>query len=130
MRMVETSMRGLPTISFETIKVCEGCLYGKMSHKSFSPGSTNTTEPLQLIHFDLCGPFSIPSMSNEKYFITFIDNTTRFTIFSFLKHKAQAFPIFLAFKSLGENQTNHTIKVIHSDNGGEFTSEEWEKFCQ
>ena len=54
----QNSVRGLPIVSFETIKVCEGCLYGKMSHKSFSPSSTNTTEPLQLVHSDLCGPFS------------------------------------------------------------------------
>ena len=117
----------MPTISFKTIKVCEGCLYEKMSHKSFSPSSTNTTDPLQLIHSDLCGSFSIPSMSGAKYFITFIDNTTRFTVVSFLKHKSQAFS---AFKSLAENQMNHKIKVIRSDNGGEFTSEEWETFCQ
>ena len=107
----QKSVRGLPTVSFETIKVCEGCLYGKMSHKSFSPSNTNTTEPLQLVHSDLCGPFSIPSMSGAKYFITFIDNTTRFTVVSFLKHKAQAFSAFSAFKSLAENQTNHKIKV-------------------
>ena len=123
----QNSVRGLPTVSFETIKVCEGCLYGKMSHKSFSASSTNTTEPLQLVHSDLCGPFSIPSMSGATYFITFIDNTTRFTVVSFLKHKAQAFS---AFKSLAKNQTNHKIKVIRSDNGWEFTSEEWETFCQ
>ena len=69
-------------------------------------------------------------MSGAKYFITFIDNTTKFTVVSFLKHKSQAFSAFSAFKSLAENQTNHKIKVIHSDNGREFTSEEWEKFCQ
>ena len=126
----QNSVRGLPTVSFETIKVCEGCLYRKISHKSFSPSSTNITKPLQLVHSDLCGPFSIPSMSGAKYFITFIDNTTRFTVVSFVKQKAQAFSAFSAFKSLAENQTNHKIKVKHSDNGGEFTSEEWETFCQ
>ena len=66
-------------------------------------------------------------MPGAKYFITFVDNTTRFTVVSFLKHKAQAFS---AFKSLAENQTNHKIKVIRSDNGGECTSKEWETFCQ
>ena len=60
-------------------------------------------------------------MFGAKSFITFIDNTTRFTIAGFLKHKAQSFS---TFKSLAENQTNDTIKVICSDNGGEFTSEE------
>ena len=78
----QKSIRGLPTVSFETIKVCEGCLYRKISHKSFSPSSTNITKPLQLVHSDLCGPFSIPSMSGATYFITFIDNTTRFTVLS------------------------------------------------
>ena len=71
----QKSIRGLPTVSFETITVCEGCLYEKMC-------STNTNEPLQLEHFDLCCPFSIPSMSGATYFITFIDNTTRFTVLS------------------------------------------------
>ena len=69
----------LAIVSSETIKICEGRLYGKMSHKSLSQSYTST-------------------MFCAKYFITFIENTTRFTIVSFLKHNGQAFSSFSAFK--------------------------------
>ena len=37
---------------------------------------------------------------------------------------------FKAFKALVENQINHKIKFLRSDNGGEFTSNEFNKFCE
>ena len=37
---------------------------------------------------------------------------------------------FKAFKALVENQTNHKIKCIRSYNGGEFTSNEFNEFCE
>ena len=40
----------------------------------------------------------------------------------FLKAKSEAFIKFKAFKALVENQANHKIKFLRSDNGGEFTS--------
>ena len=36
---------------------------------------TGQKEPLELIHSDVCGKMSIPSLSGALYFVTFIDDT-------------------------------------------------------
>ena len=40
------------------------------------------------------------------------------------------FSKFKEFKALVENQTNKKIKVLRTDNGGEFCSREFEQFCK
>ena len=50
-----------------------------------------------------------------------------FTIVNFLKWKSKAFVAFCKYKQLVENKTSRTIKV-RRDNGGEYVSQEWEKF--
>ena len=55
-----------------------------------------------------------------------IDDYTRMTWVSFLKNKSEAFEKFITFKGLVESETDLKIKFLRSDNGGEFTSNEFE----
>ena len=55
------------------------------------------------------------------YFTTFIDDYSRKTWIYFLKKKDEVFSKFKEFKALVENSTNRKIKVLRSDNGGEYT---------
>ena len=63
-----------------------------------------------------------------RFFISFIDYTTKFRVVRFLKQKNNTSAIFCKYKQLVENQTSRTIKKVRSDNGGEYISQEWEKF--
>lgn len=72
----------------------------------------------------------VPSISNSKYLITFIDDLSHMTFLYFLKQKSEAFEKFKEFKKFVENQTRRHIKVLRSDNCGEYTSTEFKKFCQ
>ena len=59
---------------------CEGCALGKMYRKPFPKKSQHrSTQPLELIHSDICGPMSVNSMGGSRYLITFIDDYSRFT---------------------------------------------------
>lgn len=49
---------------------------------------------------------------------------------SFLRNKYEAFGIFKVFKKVIENKMEMRIKYLRSDNGGEFTSREFEKFLE
>ena len=52
------------------------------------------------------------------------------TLVAFLKEKSEAFMKFKAFKSLVENESNIKIKFLRSNNGGKYTSNEFNDFCE
>ena len=57
------------------LSFCKGCVEGKMHRKPFKPlGEICSTQKLQLIHSDVCGPMSMESIGGQKYFVTFIDD--------------------------------------------------------
>ena len=47
-----------------------------------------------------------------------------------MKAKSEVFEKFKEFKALIENISDKKIKILHSDNGGEYTSKEFEAFCK
>jgi len=76
------------------------------------------------------GPVPVPSLGKSLYYVSFIDDFSRRTWVYFLRHKSEVFSKFKEFKALVENQTNKKIKVLRTDNGGEFCSREFEQFCK
>ncbi|KAJ4807357.1 polyprotein [Rhynchospora pubera] len=122
-------VHGIPMI--HDIKFCEGCVYGKHSRSSFPKHPGRKTEGiLDLVHTDLCGPMRTTSFGGSKYFLLFTDDFSRMSWIYFLKNKSDTFSLFKKFKVLVEKQTGKYIKVLRSDNGGEFTSREFTEFCE
>ena len=64
-------------------------------------------------------------LSGYVYYVSFIDDFSRKTWIYFLKNKDEVFSKFKEFKALFENHTEKKIKPFQSDNGGEFTSNEF-----
>lgn len=56
---------------------CETCIMGKQSRKSFQLEGRRATEPLELVHSDVCGPMSEKSSGGGRYFVTFLDDYSR-----------------------------------------------------
>ncbi|KZV18661.1 hypothetical protein F511_40615 [Dorcoceras hygrometricum] len=91
---------GLPRIDVDGA-VCEGCIYGKQSKRSFPVGqSWRATEPLELVHADLCGPMRTETLGGSKYFLLFVDDYSKMSWVYFLKFKSEAFGQFVKFKAL------------------------------
>ncbi|XP_063372553.1 uncharacterized protein LOC134660703 [Cydia amplana] len=98
---------------------CEACLKGKMATKPFPKASSSrTTQPLQLIHSDVCGPLPEASWGGARYLVTFTDDFTRKTFGYLMKNKSQVMSHFVQFKALVEKQLNLPIKCLRSDNDG------------
>ena len=97
---------------------------------SFPSGGKRAKHILELVHSDVFGPLSVPSLGKFVYYVSFIDEFSRNTWIYFLKKKSEVFDRFKEFKALVENQTEKKIKVLMTDNGGEFCSKEFEEFCK
>nr|GEW19099.1 zinc finger, CCHC-type [Tanacetum cinerariifolium] len=75
-RMQDMSKDGLiPTIDMDTEK-CKTCMLTKITKKPFR-NVKRKTKVLELIHSDFCDMHATPSIGNEKYFVTFIDDASR-----------------------------------------------------
>ena len=109
---------------------CENCVYGKQNRVSFPSGAKRANKILELVHSDVFGPVSVPSLGKSVYYVSFIDDFSRNTWIYFLRKKSEVFDKFKEFKALVENQTEKKIKVLRTDNGGEFCSKEFEEFCK
>jgi len=69
-------------------------------------------------------------IGGNKYFITFIDDSSKFCSVSLLKSKDECLNKFILYKTEMENQLGKKIKVFKSDRGGEYESAEFTKFCE
>jgi hypothetical protein len=115
------------TLDFD---LCEHCIYGKQNRVRFPSGATRAKGILELIHSDVFGPVPVPSLGKSVYYVSFIDDFSRNTWIYFLRKKSKVFDKFKEFKALVENQTENKIKVLRTDNGGEFYRNEFEEFCK
>jgi transposase InsO family protein len=110
--------------------LCEHCIYGKHNRAIFSSGSTREKGILELMHIDVFGPVPVPSLGKSIYYVSFIDDFSRNTWIYFLRNKSNLFDKFKEFRALVENQTEKKIKVLRTDNGGEFYRNEFKEFCK
>ena len=114
---------------------CEGCVLEKMTRTSFPKKSMNrATKLLEIVHTDLCGPMQVPSHGGSRYVLTFTDDYSRYTTVYFLRNKSDTLFKFKEYVGLMQNHTGHkvqnlNIKTLRSDNGGEYTSNNFDKFC-
>ena len=105
----------------------ENCVYGKQNRVSYPSGGKREKHIIELVHSDVFGPMKVPSLGKSMYYVSFIDDFSRNTWIYFLKKKSKVFDKFKEFKALVENQTENKIKVLRTDNGGEFCNKEFEE---
>lgn len=113
-----------------SLRNCEACQKGKQSRQPFKSSGTKSSDILELVHSDLCGPMENASIGGAKYFLTFIDDFTRKYFVYFLRLKSDVLATFKDFKQLVENQTGKKIKILRTDNGTEYCGNDFQTFCR
>ncbi|GJR77919.1 retrovirus-related pol polyprotein from transposon TNT 1-94 [Tanacetum coccineum] len=125
-RMINLGM--LPKCSKDKISKCEICVESKFtshSHKSVE----KSNDILGLIHTDLCDFKATPSKGGKNYYITFIDDYSKFYYVYLINTKDEALNMFKTYKAEVKNQPDKKIKILRSDKGGEYESNDFSKFC-
>jgi len=87
----------------------------------------NKKKCFDLIHVDIWGPYSIPSIHGHKYFLTVVDDYSMYTWIFLFKHKSEVVKALENFVVFVQTQFETAIKII-SDNGTEFFMTNF--FCQ
>ena len=114
---------------------CENCIATKMTKIPFNSSTRRATKILELVHTDISGPMRTPAaISGHKYAINFIDDYSRLIKVYTLEKKSDALKALQRFiAEVGQPQEMSLeikkIGAIRSDNGGEYTSKQFEQFC-
>jgi len=118
MRHISDNVEGAEKICFPNKKhIC--C--------SFPENPKCSSETLGLIHSDL---LELPTLSYSKYkwVITFLDDYSFYCRVAFLCKKSDAVEAIKAVFQLWSNTTSHSVKHLHTDNGGEYMTSELQSF--
>ena len=129
------------------LNTCKGCIMGK-AHRSQIPKSSSnkSTRLLELVHSDVNGPIETPSLGGSIYFVTFIDDYSRWTVLYTMKRKSDTFECFKKYHAYAERHTGSKIasinvarrvektkeqlKALRTDNGGEYISLKFKEYLE
>nr|CAI44606.1 P0650D04.10 [Oryza sativa Japonica Group] len=109
---------------------CHSCVQSKQPRKPHKAAEERNLAPLELLHSDLCEMNGVLTKGEKRYFMTLIDDATRFCYVYLLKTKDEALDYFKIYKAEVENQLDRKIKRLRSDRDGEFFSNEFDLFCE
>ncbi|KAJ9556184.1 hypothetical protein OSB04_010798 [Centaurea solstitialis] len=126
-KRVELLLKGgfLGTFDFKPFDNCESCLSGKMTKEPFNKDNERASDLLEIVHTDVCGPFSHEARGGYRYFITFTDDFSRYGYVYLMRHKSESFEKFREYQNEVQNQLDRKIKFLRSDRGGEYLSQEF-----
>lgn len=117
----------LPTFASRT---CVPCVQGKRHRTPFQAATTKASKPLERIHTDLQGPMPAESFTGRRYMMTIWDEATPYHWSFAITHKSDAFATYKTCEVKAERQLGAKVRSIRSDNGGEFTSNEFRAYLQ
>ena len=119
-------VRGIqvPSEEFKRAKqsACDTCELAKFRRPSFPDQGTRATTPLEIIHTDVWGPASTDAYNGSKYYVSYIDDYSGYSIVKPLHAKSDVCQTTMDVILLLENQTSLKVKVLRSDRGGEYYS--------
>ena len=95
-RLGHPSIQTLKSVDFlqynkdmDAINTCHVCPLAKQTRLSFPVSETRATKCFDLVHLDLWGPYKIPTFDKEHYFLTIVDDCSRYTWIHLLQLKSE-----------------------------------------
>ncbi|KAK1686029.1 hypothetical protein QYE76_046877 [Lolium multiflorum] len=123
-----SSLSLIPNFTIAKGSKCHSCVQSKQPRKPHKAAEERNLAPLELIHSDLCEMNGVKG--GKRYFMTLIDDATRFCYVYLLRTKDEALDYFKIYKAEVENQLERKIKRLRSDRGGEYFPKIFDEFCE
>ena len=114
----------------ELSDICDHCLAGKQHRDPFPHLSEHrSTVLLGRIHSDVHGPLP-KTPYGYRYWLTLIDDMSRYKRVYLLKKKSEVFLRFKEFVAEAERELGKKVKELRDDKGGEYMSTEFIQYCK
>ena len=120
----------IPNMNTKNCSKCPVCVEEKFTKKPFKSTTTRKTDLLELVHSDLADVKNTMGKGGKKWYITFVDDYSRYSKIYLLKSKDEAEEMFFKYKAKVENQLDRKIKRLRSGRGGEYDTNSLTAFCE
>jgi transposase InsO family protein len=122
-------VHGLPHIE-HVHQLCADCITTKLKRSLFPLQAKRREEGLlDLVHGDLCGPITLATPGDKQYFLLLVDDKSRYMWAVLLAVKSDTLAAIKKFQAKVEVETGRRLRVLRTDNRGEFTSVAFEEYC-
>ncbi|XP_049378187.1 uncharacterized protein LOC125842960 [Solanum stenotomum] len=103
-----------------TLKQCSICPQARQTRVPFPISNSKADANFDLVHMDVWGPYKMPTHNGKRYFLTLVDDNSRWTWVFLIALKSDVIVALKQFLSMIKTQFGRIVKVFRSDNGGEF----------
>ncbi|CAI7870388.1 unnamed protein product [Closterium sp. NIES-54] len=127
--------RSLPPLPPGPAPTCVPCVEGRQHAVPYSSEFPPTEAPLQTLHKDVWGPARVHGQGHERYFLLVVDDYSRYTTVFPLRHKGEVTGVLIDWIRAARRQLSESfgsdlpVLRLHSDRGGEFSSDLLRAFC-
>ncbi|CAI7914332.1 unnamed protein product [Closterium sp. NIES-54] len=125
----------LPPLPPSPTPPCLPCVEGRQRAAPHSSSFPPTKAPLQTLHLDVWGPARVRGQGHERYFLLVVDDYTSYTTVFPLRTKGEVPDVLIPWIRATRLQlrerfrTEFPVLRLHSDRGGEFSSDLLAAFC-
>ncbi|CAI7898353.1 unnamed protein product [Closterium sp. NIES-54] len=127
--------RSLPPLPPGPAPTCVPCVEGRQRAAPHSSTFPPTEAPLKTLHMDVWGPARVRGQGHERYFLLVVDDYSRYTTVFPLRSKGEVPEVLIDWIRGTRRQVRESfgsdlpILRLHSDRGGEFSSDLLRAFC-
>jgi transposase InsO family protein len=109
---------------------CDVCVLTKQRRLPFPQQSSfRAKQRIELVHGDLCGLATPATPGGRRYFLLLIDDLSRYMWVVVLGSKGEAANAIRRAQAAAEAECGRKLRVLRTDNGGEFTATEFTSYC-
>ncbi|GJR47307.1 gag-pol polyprotein [Tanacetum coccineum] len=119
----------LPGLTKVSLPFSEHCVISKQHRLKFKTSNSRSVFVLELVHSDVWQA-PVQSLGGAKYFVSFVDDYSRICWVYPIKKKSNVFEVFKVYKAWVELDSRKKIKCLRTNNGGEYTGDEFDTFCR